>query len=131
MKKKLILGVVIFVGVCVLIAERVQRPQRIRKQFIGHLYQQEYDLAAQMLSDPSATEAADDGRVTLIDHNENRINVPPEKLPFMASGGMQTQPGEFSMTALGPNNNGILETPALTLYLRLNGNKVRIERWNF
>ena len=51
-----------------------------------------------------------DGQVTLIDHSENRINVPPEKLPFMASGGMQTQPGEFSMTALGPNNNGILET---------------------
>ena len=72
-----------------------------------------------------------DGQVTLIDHSENRINVPPEKLPFMTSGGMQTQPGEFSMTALGPNNNGILETPALPLYLRLNGNKVRIERWNF
>jgi len=98
---------------------------------MGHLYHQRYDEAAQMLSEPSAIEVAADGQVTLIDHNGNRTNVPTAKLPFMVGGGTEAQPGKFSMTALGPSSNGVLETPALTLYLSLDGSKVRIERLNF
>ena len=40
--------------------------------------------------------------------------------------------GEYGSSKIDRHpNNGILETPDLTLSLRLHGNKVRIERWNF
>jgi hypothetical protein len=64
----------------------------------------------------------------MIDHNGNSMTVPATKLPFKVGGGKPESPSDFSMTALGNSTNGVLDTPAVIIYLSIDGGKVRIDK---
>lgn len=105
----------------------VYRPGRVTSAFVGHLSHERYEEAAQMLSAPSAIEAASEGGLTIIDHSGKSVTVPKARLPFHSGGGKPDGPGDFSMTALQGAKNGQVENPVV-IYLGLEGGKIRIER---
>jgi len=123
--KFIFLAVVATIGI-VLVAEWVQRPGRLRAQFIGHLYHGRYVEADEMLLPPSAIVVGADGGLTIVAHDGGAMPVPATKLPFMSGGGRSLKSGEFSATALGPSTNGILNSDAVSLRLTLDGYNVCI-----
>ncbi len=80
-----------------------------------------------MLRAPSSLEVAPDGGLILVDHAGESTAVPATKLPFIVGGHDGVPDHDFSMTALGSSTNGVLDTPAVTLYLSVDGGKVRIK----
>lgn len=80
-----------------------------------------------MLIAPSAIELDSNGGVILVDHNGNASTVPKARLPFLSGGGLPDGPGDFSMTALQGSKNGRVDGP-VTVYLKVEGGKIRIER---
>lgn len=107
---------------------RFQRPMRTTQAFVGHLYHERYEEAALMLRAPSALEVASDGGLILVDNEGNLKTVLAAKLPFIASAGSDGGPDhDFQMTALGSSTNGVLDTPAVVLYLSIDAGKVRIQ----
>ena len=80
-----------------------------------------------MLIAPSAIEVDSSGGVLLVDHHRNATAVPEARLPFLAGGGRLDGPANFSMTALQGSQNGRVEG-AVTVYLSVDGGKIRIER---
>jgi hypothetical protein len=123
--KLIFIAVVAIIGFAVTV-ELIQRPSRLRAQFIGNLYHERYDQAAEMLLPPSAIEASPDGNLTIVSHDRDSVTIPATKLPFMSGGGSSLKSDEFSVTALGPSTDGILHTPGVVLRLTLDGYKVRI-----
>ena len=123
--KIILIAIAITTGVAAT-ALRLDRPRRLRSQFIGNLYHARYDDAAEMLHPSSAIEQSPDGNLHVTAENGVATTVLSEKLPFKAGGGRSLKPEEFSATALGPSTNGILHTPAVSLRLTLDGVKVRI-----
>jgi hypothetical protein len=105
----------------------VYRPRRTTGTFVGHLSHERYEEAALMLIAPSAIEVDSNGGVVLVDHAGNPTAVPEVRLPFLAGGGRSDGPGDFSMTALQGSQNGRVEG-AVTVYLSVDGGKIRIER---
>ena len=125
-KKSLLALAVLLVGIGLTVSW-IERPKRIRLEFFGHLFHERYEEAALMLNAPCAIELAPDGSLTLVDHKGNSTTVAETKLPFKVSGGKSKRPGVHSMTALGNRTNGILDSPAVTIYLSVEGGKIRIE----
>lgn len=80
-----------------------------------------------MLSVPSAISVDSSGGLRLVDHAGNVTEVQKARLPFLAGGGQQDGPGDFSMTALQGAKNGKVEDPVV-IYLGVDGAKIRIER---
>ncbi|MDG2382300.1 MAG: hypothetical protein P8N76_11565 [Pirellulaceae bacterium] len=128
-KKPIFVLVMVLIGV-VLTVTWVERPKRIRQEFVGHLYHERYDSAALMLSAPCVIGLEPDGSLTLVDQRGNSTVVPATKLPFKVGGGDPQRPGDISMTALGRSTNGILHTPPVIIYLSVDGGKIRIENVN-
>jgi len=62
------------------------------------------------------------------DHKGKSTAVPATKLSFKVSGGKSKRPGVHSMTARENNTNEILDSPAVTIDLSVEGAKIRIER---
>ena len=81
-----------------------------------------------MVRAPSSIDVSQNGELVLIDHNGNSMTVPATKLPFKVGGGNPKSPSDFSMTALGNSTNGVLDTPAVIIYLSIDGGKVRIDK---
>ena len=106
----------------------VHRPKKITQEFASHLSQGRYEQCAEMLQAPSSMELSPAGDLVLVDHAGNSMTVLKGKLPFKVGGGRSDDPSDFSMTALGESSNGILDTPAVILYLSIEGGKVRIDR---
>lgn len=106
----------------------VHRPTRVTQQFVGHLSQERYSDAAGMLVAPSAIIPTPDGNLAVVDETGRSVEVLASQLPFSSGGGKADGPGEFSMTALGSSTNGLLDEPAVILYLSTNGGEIRIER---
>lgn len=104
----------------------IQRPQRIKAAFVGHLSHERYEEAALMLHAPSAIKLGSDGEVILVDRVGNSTAVPEARLPFLVGGGEPNGPGDFSMTALQGSKNGWVKGPVI-LYLSINAGKIRIE----
>lgn len=105
----------------------LQRPQRTTEAFAGHLHHERYEQAARMLRAPSSLAVAPDGGLNFVDEAGRSTSVPAAQLPFAAGG--QEAPefdSDFRMTALGPDTNGVLDRPAVTLYLAVDGGAVRI-----
>ena len=125
-KKSLLALAVLLVGIALTVSW-IERPKRIRKEFFDHLYHERYEEAALMLNAPCAIELAPDGSLTLVDHKGNSTAVPETKLPFKVGGGEPKRTGVHSMTALGNSTNGILDSPAVIIYLSVEGGKIRIE----
>jgi hypothetical protein len=105
----------------------IDQPRRTTEKFVGNLYHERYEDAARMLVPPSALAVDTGGDLTFVDKNGRSSSVPVVQLPFKASGGVSGPEHDFSMTALGPSTNGILEFPAVTLYLSVVGDEVVIE----
>ena len=103
------------------------RPGRVTSEFVGHLSNERYEEAAQMLIAPSAIEVISEGGLTLVDHTGGSVTVQEARLPFLAGGGKPDGPGDFSMTALQGAENGEVNEPVV-IYLGLDGAKIRIER---
>ena len=125
-RTKITLIAIAIIAGCAATAHRLDRPRRLRSQFIGNLYHARYDEAAEMLQPPSAIEQGPDGNLQVTAETGNSTTVLANTLPFKSGGGRSLQHGEFSATALGPSTNGILHTPAVSLRLTLDGVKVRI-----
>lgn len=106
----------------------VHRSERTTQRFAAHLNQGRYGEAAEMLCPSCSIKLGPDGSVTLIDRAGNSVLVPTEKLPFKVGGGAADGPGDFSMTALGTDTNGILDSPAIIVYFSVEGGLVCIER---
>lgn len=107
----------------------IQRPERARRAFMGHMAQERYEEAAGMLRSPSRLELAPDGSLTVIDQSLESISVPEGKLPFIVGGTPSTDfPEASQMTALGPSTDGVLHTPAVTIHLTVEGARVQIAR---
>ena len=126
LKKVILTGVVLLVGIT-LAFWWSQRPQRITQEFAGHLSHERYEEAAKMLRAPCTMELADDGSLSLVDHTGALTTVPAKRLPFRVGGGKDDKASDFSMTALQGSTKGILDTPAVIVYLSIDGGKVRIE----
>ena len=122
----LVLIVVLFVLIGTIFSW-FDQPRRMTGQFIGSMYHERYEEAADMLHPPSSLRVDLDGQLVIIDRNGRSILVPKAQLPFMAGGHEGDHDYDFKMTALGPRTNGILHDPAVTLYLKLVGNEVAIE----
>ena len=105
-----------------------QRPERTTQAFVGHLSHERYEQAARMLLEPSALEVSSGGDLILTDDAGEVTVVAATKLPFLVAGGNDGGPDhDFEMTALGSSTDGVLDTPAVTLYLSVDGGMVRIE----
>lgn len=105
-----------------------RQSRRTTEEFVGHIYHQRYEQANHMLLPPSAIEVAPDGTLILMDQAGETTMVPASKLPFVVGGHDSPEyPCDFVMTALGSSTNGILDSPAVTLYLSLDGSEVCIE----
>lgn len=106
----------------------IERPTRTLQAFASHMTSGAYGEASSMLRAPSALDAGADGTLTLVDRAGAMTSVPAAKLPFKVGGRDSAKfPGATAMTALGPSTNGVLKTPAVTLYLSVDGGKVQIE----
>lgn len=104
-----------------------QRPRRTTEAFAGHISRGRHEEAARMVKAPSALEVAPDGGLILVDETGRPTLVPAAKLPFVVGG--QDVPQircDLTMTALGPDTDGVLDTPAVTLHLNVDGGGVRI-----
>ena len=106
----------------------LNRPKKITQDFASHLSQERYEACAEMLRPPSAIQVSPDGDLLLTDHRGNSVTVRATKLPFKVGGGQPDSPSDFSMIALGKDTNGVLDTPAVILYLSIEGGKVIIDR---
>ncbi len=106
-----------------------QRPKRTTQAFAGHLYHERYEEAALMLRAPSALKVESGGGLILVDSAGESTAVPATKLPFVVgeSGVASDHSSDFEMMALGSSTSGVLDTPAVTLYLSVDGGKIRIE----
>lgn len=105
----------------------LQRPQRTTEAFAGHLHHARYAEAARMLRAPSSLAVAPDGGLTFVDEAGQSTSVPAAQLPFAAGGREAREHAcDFRMTALGPDTNGVLDRPAVTLHLAVDGGAVRI-----
>lgn len=126
--KTLLLTVTAVLAMVVLTTWWFQRPERTKEAFAGHLYHQRYEEAARLLRAPSSMAIGPDGGLVLVDEAGRRTVVPATKLPFVVGGHEAPEhPGDFRMTALGPSTNGVLDTPAVTLHLSVDGGEVRLE----
>ena len=63
----------------------------------------------------------------LVDRSSRSVTVPAEKLPCEIAGGDGGPPHAFKMMALGPDTDGILDSPPVTRHLRIDGWKIVIE----
>jgi len=126
--KKLALATSLIIIAVLLATWFVHRPKKITQEFASHLSQDRYEQCAEMLQAPSSMEVSPTGDLVLVDHAGNSITVLKEKLPFKVGGGRADDPSDFAMTALGESSNGILDTPAVILYLSIDGGKIRIDR---
>jgi len=100
----------------------LQRPGRTTRAFVGHLSHERYEEAALMLLEPSALAVAAGGDLILTDDAGEVTAVPATQLPFLVAGGDDGGPDhDFKMMALGPSTNGVLDMPAVTLYLSVDG----------
>lgn len=128
MIRKLALATSLIVIAALLATWLVHRSEKITQEFAGHLSQERYEQSAQMLRTPSSMELSPAGDLVLIDYAGNSTTIPKDKLPFKVGGGQTKNPSDFAMTALGKSSNGILDTPAVILYLSVDGGKVRIDK---
>lgn len=126
--KKLAFAITLIVIAVYFATWSVHRPKKITQQFASHFSQERYQQCADMLQAPSSMDVSPTGDLVLVDHAGNSIKVLKDKLPFKVGGGRSDDPSDFSMTALGESSNGILQTPAVILYLSVEGGKVRIDR---
>ena len=96
--------------------------------FYGHMFAQEYAEAAHMLSAPSDIELNSDGSLLITDRTGNATIVPAVQLPFMAAGSPANPkfPGSTLM-ATGPDTDGTLDYPAVTLYVTFSNGEAHIE----
>ena len=107
----------------------VERPRRVIQEFAGHLSQERYPEAAQLLMAPSLLRVAENGDLIVVDCEGTATTVPHSRLPFLVGGGRESGPGDFSMTALQGSAQGVLsETPAVVLYLQVVAGRVSIVR---
>ncbi|MAB71179.1 MAG: hypothetical protein CMJ54_01590 [Planctomycetaceae bacterium] len=102
-------------------------PRRTRQGFAGDLYHQRYQAAAGMLLPPSALRVDSEGGLVLVDEAGDSTTVPKAKLPFKIVAGNGGPEHDFKMMALGPSTNGTLDSPPVTLYLAVVGERVTIE----
>ena len=126
--KKLALAATLIVIAVYLATWLVHRPKKITQEFASHFSQERYEQCAEMLQAPSSMEVSPTGDLVLVDHGGNSMTVLKDKLPFKVGGGRSDDSSDFSMTALGESSNGRLHTPAVILYLSVEGGKVRIDR---
>ena len=124
--RKPILAVVVVLGVLYLATWFVNRSERTTQKFADHVYRGRYGEATQMLTSSCSMKLRPDGGLTLVDRAGNTTVVPAGKLPFGVGGGQPDAPGDFSMTALGSATNGILEAPAIIMYLSVEGGRICI-----
>lgn len=125
-KNGLILVLAVLVG-GVAVMTWLDQPRRLRSAFAGDLYHQRYDEAARQLQPPSGLSVDGEGGLVLVDRSGRSVTVPAEKLPFKIAGGDGGPPHAFKMMALGPDTDGILDSPPVTLHLRIDGWKIVIE----
>ncbi len=125
--RKPILGVACIFAVACLVTWFVFRSNRVTEKFADHVYRAQYNEAAEMLTAPCSIELGTDGGLTLVDRAGNSTVVPPGQLPFKVGGGRPDAPGDFSMTALGSSTNGKLDSPAIIMYLSVEGGRISIE----
>ena len=103
------------------------RPHRLVSKFVGHLSNQRYEEAAQMLRAPSSIEVTLDEGLIVADHTGNTTTVVKASLPFLSGGGTSTGPDHFSVSALkGRTAGGSVKDP-ITIYLSFDGGKIRIK----
>jgi hypothetical protein len=126
--RKPILAVVLVLGVLYLATWLVHRSERTTQKFADHVDRGRYGEAAQMLTSSCSMKLGPDGGLTLVDRAGNTTVVPAGKLPFRVGGGRPDTPGHFSMTALGSSTNGRLDSPAIIMYLSVEGGQICIER---
>lgn len=105
----------------------IERPKQLLQQFVGHLSNERYDEAAQMLANPSKISVEPDGGLVIADHSGSKMVVPEARLPFLAGGGKPDHPSLFSMTAIQGSVNGNIPPPVITIYLSIKGGKVIID----
>lgn len=126
--KKLALTIVaVFAGIA-LTVWWIDRPRRITQEFASHLFHERYEEAAAMVHAPSEIKMAPDGGLTLIDVTGNSTDAPAAKLPFKVGGGRPGHLSNFTMTALGDSTNSVLDSPPVSIYLSIDGGKIRIDR---
>lgn len=125
--RKLILGVVCVFAVVYLATWFVHRSNRTTERFADHVFRAQYSDAAEMLTAPCSVRLEADGGLTLVDRTGKSTVVPPGQLPFKVGGGQPNALGDFSMIALGCSTNGMLDAPAVIMYLSVEGGKIRIE----
>ncbi|MEZ6004037.1 MAG: hypothetical protein R3F33_07605 [Planctomycetota bacterium] len=122
-----LLALVVLAAGLALAAWWYQRPTRTTQAFAGHLAHGRYAEAAAMVHPPSSLQVAPDGSLLLTDQEGRSTTVPKAKLPFLASDAAAASPqAHFQMTALGPSTDGVLETPAVTLHLNVEGGGIQI-----
>ena len=125
--RKLILGVVCVFAVVYLATWFVHRSNRTTERFAYHVFRAQYSDAAEMLTAPCSVRLEADGGLTLVDRTGKSTVVPQGQLPFKVGGGQPNALGDFSMIALGSSTNGMLDAPAVIMYLSVEGGKIRIE----
>lgn len=102
------------------------QPRRTTERFVGNMYHERYEEAADMLVSPSALSVNPDGGLLIVDRDGRSISVPRVQLPFLAGGHDGEEEHDFKMTALGPSTDGILHQTPVTLYLTVAGGEVVI-----
>jgi hypothetical protein len=125
-RPKLLLGAIVIAAGVAVTLQQLGSPERARAAFLGHLHHQRYGEAAAMLAAPSAVEQLPDGGLKVIAQDGTPRVVPAAKLPFRVGGAHSPEADQFSATALGPSTNGVLDTPAVVMRLRLDGDRVCI-----
>lgn len=125
--RKLILGVVCLFAVAYLATWFVHRSNRTTEKFAAHIFHAQYSDAAEMLTAPCSVRLEADGGLTLVDRTGKSTVVPPGQLPFKVGGGQPDATGDFSMIALGSSTNGMLDAPAIIMYLSVDGGKICID----
>ena len=104
----------------------LDQPRRVRQAFAGDMYHQRYSQADELLLRPSSVSLTPLGDLMVTDKMDKETVVAQNKLPFLVSG-MLAHPYDLSMTALQDNENGVLLTPALSIYLSVDGGQLVIE----
>jgi hypothetical protein len=123
-----LLGVLCVFAVVYLATWFVFRSDRTTEKFADLVYRARYKEAAEMLTAPCSIKLETDGGLRLVDRAGKSTVVPPGQLPFKVGGGRPDAPGDFSMTALGSATNGILDAPAIIMYLSVEGGRICIDQ---
>lgn len=140
-----LLGVLLLAAGVYFFQQYSQRNRGPLESFVSSLSSGDYATVGDALASTSSINTVASGDLQVTDRQGRTVTVKASQLPFKASSGSATPTSlplplaeadraldranqtTFQMTALGASVDGILEHPAVTLHLTIEGGRVHID----